>query len=193
MLTVLANNLLREIILKRKEYNPSTILNMLDQELSSTFNHEENSQQTLDGLDTVLIRLDKDSDKVKYAGALRPLMVIRDGEAIEMKGDRYPIGLLEGVIKDFKTYEFELKDKDALYLYSDGYADQFGGPKQDKGGKKFSKKKMRELLLSIQDLSFEELAHFLEYAFNNWKQEIPQTDDIVLIGLQYQPEQLRFK
>ncbi|MEX2484404.1 MAG: SpoIIE family protein phosphatase [Brumimicrobium sp.] len=192
MLTILANNLLREIILKQEVNDPGEILNTLDKELMATFNNDEHIQQTLDGLDIVLIRLDKASDKLSYAAALRPLFIVRNSEYFELKGDRYPIGLLEGITKDFKTYTFDLQENDSIYLYSDGYADQFGGPKQLQGGKKFTKKKLRELLLSIQDLPMEEQLGFLDYIHNNWKQDIEQTDDIVVIGLKFLKEKLTF-
>lgn len=193
MLTVLSNNLLREIVVKRKVYDPGEILNQLDAELAATFNSEENSTQTLDGMDIALIRFDKGSNELKFASAFRPISVIRDNNYIEMKGERYPIGLLEGITKKFNTQSFLLKEKDNIYLYSDGYTDQFGGPKIAQGGKKFSKRKWRELLLSITDLKMKEQLEFLDYAHNNWKQEIPQTDDIVVIGIEYFVEKLVFK
>lgn len=192
MLTILANNLLREIILKQQVKDPGEILNTLDKELMATFNNEEHVQQTLDGLDIVLLRLDKESDELSYAAALRPLFIVRSGEYFELKGDRYPIGLLEGITKKFSTYTFKLQKNDSIYLYSDGYADQFGGPKQKQGGKKFTKKKLRELLLSIQDMPMDEQLSFLDYVHNNWKQEMEQTDDIVVIGLEYVKESLNF-
>jgi serine phosphatase RsbU (regulator of sigma subunit) len=100
--------------------------------------------------------------------------------------------LLEGITKSFKTYTFDLQENDSIYLYSDGFADQFGGPKHLQGGKKFTKKKLRELLLSIQDMPMEEQLGFLEYVHNNWKQEMPQTDDVVVIGLKFLKDELYF-
>ena len=192
MLTILAHNLLREIIIKQKQTDPGKVLNTLDKELTATFNDEGHLKHTPDGMDIVLIRLDKGLNQLQYASALRPLFIVRDKDYFELKGDRYPIGLLEGIDKSFNTYSFDLKEHDSIYLYSDGYADQFGGPKHKQGGKKFTKKKLRELLLSIQDMPMNEQVGFLDYVHNNWKQEMSQTDDIVLIGLKYLQDKLCF-
>lgn len=192
MLTILAHNLLREIIIKQKQTDPGKVLNTLDRELMATFNDEGHVKHTPDGLDIVLIRLDKGSNQLKYASALRPLFIVRGKDYFEMKGDRYPIGLLEGIDKHFTTYDFDLEEGDSIYLYSDGYADQFGGPKHHQGGKKFTKKKLRELLLSIQDMPMSEQVGFLDYVHSNWKQEMCQTDDIVVVGLKYLQDQLHF-
>jgi len=126
---------------------------------------------------------------LKYAGANNPLWVVRpisnniehqalNYELIEIKPDKQPIG------KHFKNLSFtshsiELKKRDTIYIFSDGYADQFGGPK----GKKFMYKPFKKLLLSIQDKNMNEQKKILEQRFNDWKGELEQVDDICVIGV----------
>ena len=95
------------------------------------------------------------------------------------KGARYPIGFYNNIDKNFQTTETSFLEGDCFYLFSDGYIDQFGGEKN----KKFNKKAFRNLLLEIQYLNMEEQEGYLDYVFNNWKQQNEQTDDICIIGL----------
>ena len=107
------------------------------------------------------------------------MALIRENKLIEFKGSKYPIGLYAEAKKQFDLHEYDLQSGDCLYLFSDGYGDQFGGEKN----KKFQRKNFYDLLLSIQDMDMTEQHSFLEYAHNNWKQDLPQTDDILVIGL----------
>jgi PAS domain S-box-containing protein len=178
LMTMIVNSLLKEIIVKRGETNLENILYLLDEEL--TYQLSGNSSQSLnDGMDLALCSFDKTTRLLNYSGAMRPLWMIRNGELIELKAARYPIGFYHGVEKTFECEEIQLYEGDVIYLFSDGYIDQFGGEKN----KKFQKKRFKELLLSIQDLELDEQTGFLEYAINNWRQQNEQTDDIVVIGL----------
>ena len=175
LMSVIANGLLRTTIVKRNLANPADILFALDEELQSALLTEG----AADGMDIALAEIDLDTKKLKFSGAFRPLALIRDGKLIEYKASKYPIGLYAGIEKKFDLHEFDLQTGDALYLFSDGYSDQFGG----ENSKKFNRKHFYELLLSIQDMNLTEQASFLEYAHNNWKQDEPQTDDVLVIGL----------
>jgi PAS domain S-box-containing protein len=175
LMSVIANGLLRNTIVKRSLRNPAEILFALDEELQSALL----TQGTADGMDIALAEIDLENKKVKFSGAFRPLVLIREEKIIEYKASKYPIGLYGGIEKKFDLHEFDLQTGDALYLFSDGYADQFGGERN----KKFNRKNFYEMLLSIQDMNMDEQGSFLEYAHNNWKQTEPQTDDILVIGL----------
>ena len=175
LMSVIANGLLRTTIVKRNLANPADILFALDEELQSALLTEG----AADGMDIALAEIDLDTKKLKFSGAFRPLVLIRDGKLIEHKASKYPIGLYAGIEKKFDLHEVDLQPGDALYLFSDGYSDQFGG----ENNKKFNRKHFYELLLSIQDMNLTEQASFLEYAHNNWKQDEPQTDDVLVIGL----------
>lgn len=130
-------------------------------------------------MDIALCEIDLETKKLSFSGAFRPLVLIRDGKLTEFKGSKFPIGLYAHTKKHFELNEYNLQEGDVLYLFSDGYSDQFGGEKN----KKFQRKNFYELLLSIQDMDMTEQHSFLEYAHNNWKQDLSQTDDILVIGI----------
>ena len=175
LMSVIANSLLRNTIVKRNLNDPAEILFALDEELQSALL----TQGATDGMDIALAEIDLENKKIKFSGAFRPLVLVRDGKIIEYKASKYPIGLYGDIEKKFDLHEFDLQTNDALYLFSDGYVDQFGGEKN----KKFNRKNFYEMLLSIQDMNMDEQGSFLEYAHNNWKQNEPQTDDVLVIGL----------
>jgi len=178
MLTVLAVNLLREIVQKRGVHDPGQALNLLDQEVIITLSDENGHYKAKDGLDLALVKIHKHTLVMEYAAAFRPVALVRNGEYTELKGERYPIGFFDHIEKNFTTRVEQLQHGDSIYLFSDGYVDQFGGDRD----KKFSKAKFRNLVESIQDMELDEQGGFLEYAFRNWKQENPQTDDVVVVG-----------
>lgn len=175
LMSVIANSLLRNVIVKRNLSDPSAILLALDEELKSALL----SESAADGMDIALCEIDLDACTLSFSGAFRPLVVLRDGKLNECKASKFPIGQYADVEKKFDLHVVQLQKGDALYLFSDGYADQFGGERN----KKFNRRNFYELLQSIQDMDMAEQASFLEYAHNNWKQEEPQTDDILVIGL----------
>jgi len=179
LMSVLGNALLKDIIVKQGVKNPSDILSVLDNDLNTALQKEDSFNTMSDGMDMALISIDLQSNQLLFSGAMRPLLLIRDNEVTEIKGDRFPIGYFYGVEKSFSDTKIQLKENDQLYLFSDGFPDQFGGEKN----KKFNKKKLKELLLSTRGMNGEEQVNFLEYALKNWRQEVEQTDDILMIGL----------
>ena len=116
--------------------------------------------------------------KLQYAGAYNPLWIIRNGEIIETKANKQPIGQFENP-KPYITHSFDLEKGDAIYIFSDGYVDQFGGER----GKKFKSKAFRELLLSIQDKPMEEQKTSIDETFETWKSDLEQVDDVCVIGV----------
>ena len=175
LMSVVANGLLRNTIVKKSLGSPAEILFALDEELQHAFPGEN----VADGMDVALCEIDLAEKKLSFAGAFRPLVVMRDGLLKEVKGSKFPIGAYAEEQKSFDLHVEPLHAGDTLYLFSDGYADQFGGER----GKKFRKKNFYELLASIQDMDMAEQCSFLEYAHNNWRQQEAQTDDILVIGL----------
>jgi len=179
LMSVVGNSILKEIIVKREIEDPSNILTVLDADINNLLQKEDSYDVMSDGMDVALIVIDIETQLLKFAGAMRPLWIVRNNKVIEIKGDRFPIGYFYGVEKSFSNIEFELEKDDQLYLFSDGYADQFGGEKN----KKFNRKKMKELLISVNSMSSQDQQGFLEYSLKNWRQEIEQTDDVLIIGL----------
>lgn len=178
MMSMVANSIFKEVFINRKITSPALILNGLDEELNKAVN--TNQEATFnDGMDVSLIRVDKMSNELTFAGAFRNLLIVRDNQLIELKGSRYPIGFYSGIEKIFEETIFQLQGNDYLYLFTDGYIDQFGGERN----KKLNKFNFKDLLLTINEMESNEQESFLEYAFNNWKQGNPQTDDVLVIGL----------
>lgn len=190
LMTVLANSLLKSIVRSGVE-DPGTILQLLDEGLAEEFN-KQGGVHPADGMDIALCVFDLEANKVRYSGAFRPLVRIRGGkEYTEYRAARYPIGFFNDISKNFETTEIELEKGDRFYLFSDGYIDQFGGEQAGNGqylssgrGKKFNKKSFRNLLLEVQDLQMDEQEGYLEYAFNNWKQQLEQLDDLLVMGVE---------
>ena len=136
-----------------------------------------------DGMDAVLMRIPvKRGDKItlEYAAANNSGMVMRDGEMIELAKDSMPIGLGEKN-QAFKTSTIEMKKGDNLYLYTDGFADQFGGPK----GKKFKYKQLDQALLANTSNPLHEQAQNLAGLFESWRGELEQVDDVCVLGIRF--------
>ena len=177
-LSVVGNSLLKQIINERKIEDPGKILDSLNDEIINTLN-QRNSDST-DGMDVSICFIDINNRKLKFAGANRPLWLVRKNELIIYTPNKYPVGGLKIVHEEnFKTYEIELRENDSLYIFSDGYADQFGGD----DGKKLMTKKFKEILLSIQHLNmFDQKVHLID-VFEKWKGKNEQVDDVLVIGI----------
>ena len=132
-------------------------------------------------MDMALIVIHKDKKLIEFAGAFNPLYLMRDNEIITFKGSRHPIGYIGERYNSsiFKKQQIPYFKNDILYLFSDGYADQFGGPE----GKKFKYRRFRHLLLNIHKLPVDEQKSILHQKMEDWMgKDYPQVDDILLIG-----------
>lgn len=179
LMSVVAHSLLKEVIINQKLSDPSAILYKLDSELFNVLNKNGEKWTNYDGMDVAIAIFDIESRRLTFSGAFRPLLIVRGDEVLELKPNRYPIGFYADVQKIFENKEISLIENDVLYMFTDGYSDQFGGENY----KKFNKKRFKELLLFIQSMEMYEQESFLSYALNNWKQNEPQTDDILIIGI----------
>ena len=163
-----------------KEYGitkPSEILNRLDQEVAQAL-HQQGDDSVNDGMDISLVCFDPATNTLEFAGAFNPLMLVRNGEAIEYKANRFAIGRSIFEKKEFTNNTIEVQKGDTIYLFSDGYADQFGGNES----KKFKSKKLKDLLAYLYHTDMEEQRRILELTFDEWKGEYEQIDDILIIG-----------
>ena len=159
---------------------PSDILNKLNEDFHEIFRDVENIILR-DGMDVAFCAIDINDMILEYSGAFNPLYLIRDNKITEIKGDRFAIGLDETNFKDltFKNHMIPLQEGDLIYIFSDGYADQFGGPE----GKKFKYRRFRHLLLNIHQLPMEDQRDILETSLRDWKGENEQVDDVMVIGI----------
>lgn len=178
MMSMVANSAFKEVFLNRKIKDLGSILCALDEELEKAFTKNSNEPFN-DGMDAGLIRVDKLTNELKFSGAFRSIIVANSEGIKEYRGSRYPLGFYSGVDKVFNTETIQLQKGDSVYLYSDGYVDQFGG----ENNKKLNKVNFKELIRTAYEMSIEEQESFLEYSFNNWKQNDEQTDDVLVIGI----------
>lgn len=178
LMSVIANGLIRDVVIKRELDEPDEILYALDKEMEAALS-KENGSAAPDGMDIALCVFDNEKKTVSFAGAFRPLLRVRGDEVQEFRGSRCPIGFYPEISKVFGKEVMSYESGDAFYMFSDGYIDQFGGEK----GKKLNRKRFTELLLQAQSMTMEEQGSFLDYALNNWKQDEEQTDDVLVIGV----------
>ncbi len=178
MMSMVANSMFKEVFINKKITDPSKILNALDEELAKSINKNQDATFN-DGMDVALIRINKTTNELLFSGAFRSILITRGNEITELKGSRYPIGFYSGVEKTFETNVFQMEENDCIYLFTDGFIDQFGGERN----KKLNKSNFKDLLNTIQEMSMDEQEAFLEYAFNNWKQNNDQTDDVLVVGI----------
>src|ERR1035437_1432211 len=169
LMSVIANSILKEVIVKRGIEEPSEILYALDEELFSALNKQNTTVVSNDGMDVALGVFDLENNTLTYSGAFRPMLLVRNNELIEFDGNRYPIGMYGDVKKEFVSQQIQLQEDDTFYFFTDGYCDQFGGEQK----KKFNRKRFKELLLSAQSLEMDEQESFLQYALLNWRQNEP--------------------
>jgi serine phosphatase RsbU (regulator of sigma subunit) len=130
-------------------------------------------------MDISMCVFDFDASSVEFAGAFNPLVLIRNKEEIVYKADKMPVGLHIGEIQSFTTTKIELQKNDCVYMFSDGYADQFGGPE----GKKFKSANFRALLCEISDKPITEQRELLDSAIITWMHGQEQIDDILVMGI----------
>ena len=159
--------------------DPSEILSFVNTEIKNTLKQNEGTQISRDGMDIALCCFDFSKNSLRFAGANRPLWIFREGKLLEYKPTKSAIGGFTTTDQQFITHEIALQKNDSIYIFSDGYADQFGGGK----GKKLMTKNFKELLLSIQDMPILEQEKYLDEKFKSWQGDFEQVDDILVIGI----------
>jgi len=180
IVSVVGANGLNRCIKEFGLHKPSDILDKLTDIVVETFESGEDRVQ--DGMDGALCAINVKKKTVEYAGANNPLWIMRKGaeEIEEVKADKQPIGSYE-FAKPFTNHSFKLAQDDVIYFFSDGYVDQFGGPK----GKKFKYKTLKKLLFEIYENPMKEQLHILEEQFDDWKGSLEQLDDVCIIGIKF--------
>jgi serine phosphatase RsbU (regulator of sigma subunit) len=180
MMTVLGNSILNEIVVQRKIYEPGKILLELDKRIMESFsNRSETDGKVNDGMDVSVLTFT--AEKIIFAAAKNPLCVVSAGEIKTIPGSKFPIG--SGQYKQEKVFEnhtLALDEGSKLYIYSDGFQDQFGGD----NNQKYLSKRFREFLLSTSALSMEQQKKKLVEEFEAWKGVgNKNTDDVLIIGI----------
>jgi PAS domain S-box-containing protein len=178
LVSIMANAALNDIVANQKVRKPSEILTLLDAQITKTLN-ERSSVTRFEGMDIALINYNKSTRSLSFSGAYRPLILIRNNEIIEYEGNKNPIGYFFGFEKRFDDKILLLEEGDTIYLFTDGYTDQFGG----ENVKKFNRNRFRSLLISLQSFSLEKQQEELQLAFESWKGKSEQIDDVTVVGL----------
>ncbi len=197
LLTMLGTTYLNDIVALNDNLSPAKILELLRQRLIESLSRKTSLDGSHDGMDISLIRLDIGTYEAEWAGAFNPLWVIRKGEEAlqtsgpvehlesegfhlyEIKGDRIPVGDME-VLQPFTDHQLQLCKGDHLYLFSDGFADQFGGDH----GKKYRTGRLKQTLLALQEHDIEQQGVHLREEFISWKRNLEQVDDLCFLGIQ---------
>jgi serine phosphatase RsbU (regulator of sigma subunit) len=178
-MSIVGSNLLKDAVNNTNLYAPSEIMDKLNEGVASTLHVGLTEKQTKDGMDMTLVAIDYKKLELQFAAAFNPLYIVRDGQLIQHKADKFPVGAFVGETRKFANCTVELKKGDTIYIFSDGYADQFGGPK----GKKFMAGTFRNLLLEVSSLTAHEQKKRLDETIEKWRGQLEQVDDILIIGI----------
>jgi phosphoserine phosphatase RsbU/P len=179
-MSIVGFNQLNNAVNVQKARKASDILNELNRGIIKTLNESTSESSIKDGMDITLCVFDFKKRKVDFAGANNPLIMVRDNHPIKYKGDRFPIGaFVDDKLQLFTNNEIDLKEGDIIYMFTDGYADQFGGPEN----KKFFTKKFEELLFEIHNEPMQKQKEILKSTFYEWMGSNEQVDDILVVGI----------
>ena len=130
-------------------------------------------------MDIALCSIDMETMELEFSGAQNPVYIVRGSELIELSGDGFSIGSYINGEREFTAKKADIQAGDCIYTFSDGYADQFGGP----AGKKFMRKQFRQLLIDVNALPMEEQLNVIQKQFDDWRGEQEQVDDVLVIGV----------
>ena len=199
-MSMLGISFLNEMISRSRFDNAGEFLDRMRKKVKETLKQEGKEMEQKDGMDMSLAIIDNDTLELQYAGAFNPLFIFRKRDIdlddyfselvtmtsdkhnlIEIKGDRQPIAIHDKE-SDFKTHSLKLEKGDTIYIFSDGYPDQMGGPK----GKKFMITKFKQMLLDIQPEPLAKQKEILDQTVEEWKGDIQQIDDILVFGIRWE-------
>lgn len=176
--SMVCQGLLNKIVVENKETNPAAILQLAHAGILDSFTKESTRTKANDGMDIALTVWDKKTSQLHFSGAMNPCYVVRNGELMEMDANRHGIGGIAEADYQFEGHTMQVETGDMIYLSSDGYKDQFGGPK----GKKFMTSKFKKLLVSIADQQIDEQCASLQTTFIDWMGVQEQIDDVLVTG-----------
>ena len=179
-MSIIGFNALNQIVNEYNYTKPSEILNQLNKSISTTLSQKVEDSKIRDGMDVALCLLDLENLTLEFAGAFSPLFILRNGEVLKTKGDKHPIGNFVGAEDfEFTNHEIQLMPNDKIYIFSDGFVDQFGGA----GGKKLKYNAFRNLLTENHQKSMPDQKASINAFFETWRAGYEQIDDVCMIGL----------
>lgn len=179
-MSMLGHSMLNEVVLEKQITDTGEILDLLRLKIIRALKQTGEAGENKDGMDIVLCRFDNDFKKLTFSCANNPLWICRDNAMLEFKADKQPVGISgASTMLQFRTQEVDLKHGDCIYIFSDGYPDQFGGPK----GKKLKHKGLQDVLLKYHSLPMAGQEQMVVSYFSEWKGNLAQIDDVLLIGI----------
>ena len=178
-MSLIGTTLIKDIAMRCDVLNPGDILYRLDENVQSTLNQNRDSEQANDGMDIIVCEINTETNFAKIASAMRPYIIYQDRKPTTYKSSRSSIGGQYTGNKVFSTHEIQLSKGDVIYMFTDGYTDQFGGP----SGKKLKMNRLQNILDDIHERDMEEQYRVLKENFDLWKGHNPQVDDVLMIGV----------
>lgn len=178
-MSLLGSNFLHQSAVEKGVNTPAQALDFLNQKIITTLNHGYGEEKIRDGMDISLIAIDLETKKLAYSGANNPIYIVRNKTLETLKANKQAIGNMNEVALPFDNEVTQLHNGDCIYLFTDGYADQFGGPK----GKKLMRKQFEEVLIENSEKTMQEQKQALENTYNNWKGNLEQVDDVCVVGI----------
>lgn len=180
LISIVNYNLLNKAVLEKDLDQPHDILNYVNQQLILSLHQTYEESSVKDGMDISLCVINKRTLELQFAGANNPIYIIKDKNLLQFNGNKFPVGaFIEEKVQLFTSQSIQLQKNDLIYLFSDGYADQFGGPK----GKKYKYQQLKDTFLEIQDLAMNEQQIHLAQNLKSWKGSLEQVDDVLVIGI----------
>ena len=180
-MSMIGTTLIKDITVRKEVDSPSSLLATLDKEIMSALNQNIEAEHSNDGMDIIVSEINLKTNKLKISSAMRPMIIYRGGEQVYIRGSRSSVGgQYEKEEKIFETHEYDMKKGDKVYMFSDGYPDQFGGPL----GKKFKMVRLKNMLRDIHDKPMEEQYNYIKNNFEIWKEDMEQVDDVLFMGIE---------
>ncbi|MBN1132866.1 MAG: SpoIIE family protein phosphatase [Bacteroidales bacterium] len=181
-MSMIGTTLIKDICLRSDIRTPAQVLIKLDEEIREALNQNVETDGSNDGMDIIVAEIDLKTLLFRVSSAMRPVILIQNGEQVYVKGSRNSVGGQldeDRVKKEFFDQEYQLKKGDIIYMFSDGYPDQFGGPL----GRKFKMVRLKNLLVDICDKPMDEQYNYIKSNFFLWKEDLDQVDDVLFMGI----------
>jgi serine phosphatase RsbU (regulator of sigma subunit) len=178
-MSMIGSTLLQDIVTRKGITKPSEILSLLDKQIFSTLNQNVELGVSNDGMDMVVCEISISTRHIRFASAMRPVILVLDGEPFYIKGNRSSVGGESVIEKFFDDQEYYLKEGDTIYLFSDGLPDQFGGT----DGKKLKIARLKRLIEQISRIPMDEQKNAISKFYLDWKGSYDQVDDVLLMGV----------
>ncbi|MDA3892610.1 MAG: SpoIIE family protein phosphatase [Salinivirgaceae bacterium] len=178
-MSMIGMSFLNKIVNEKGFVSPDIILNRMRMNIINHLRQDGSESMAGDGMDMSIITIDKRNNKLEFSGAMNPVIIVRKGDLIELKPDRMPVGFFDNEDRPFTATTLNLEQNDTIFMYTDGFHDQFGGPR----GSKLKAHRFKDLLKRTAEQPYHEQKEYIVSEFNTWKGKYPQVDDVLLIGI----------